>query len=79
MSKTYDTAFEHYRGRSRFTVSHPDYDTPLTVAAPDEISAIVAAAELWGVRWQRFSFYAYCDVSDGIYNRRNTSKTEGTD
>lgn len=60
--KNYDTAFEHYRGRSRFKVSHPDYEAPLTVAAPDEIAAIAAAAKLWGVRWQNFSFYAYCEV-----------------
>ena len=69
MSKTYDIAFEDYRGYRRYTVSHPDFPGELMVAAPDEVSAIVAAAEYWQTRWQRFEFYAFCKV--GIYNRRN--------
>lgn len=34
----------------------------VTVAAADEQSAIVAAAKEFGVRWQEYSYYAYCAV-----------------
>ena len=71
----YDIAFEHYRGHRRYTVSHPGHSGMLLVAAPDDVAAIVAAAEYWQVRWQSFEFYAFCKVD--IYNRRNTSKTKG--
>ena len=76
-SNNYDTAFEHYRGHRRYIVTHPEHSGTLVVAAPDDVAAIVAAAEYWQVRWQCFEFYAFCKV--GIYNGRNTSKTEGTD
>ena len=75
--KNYDIAFEHYRGRRRYTVSHPEHSGVLIVAAPDDVSAIVAAAKKWQTRWQSFEFYAFCKID--IYNRSNTSKTEGTD
>lgn len=65
----YDIAFEHYRGQRRYIVSHPDFSGELIVAAPDDVAAIVAAAELWQTRWQNFSFYAFCKVD--IYNSRN--------
>ena len=55
----YDIAFEDYRGRRRYTVSHPDFSGELIVAAPDDVAAIVAAAELWHTRWQSFEFYAF--------------------
>lgn len=50
-----------YRGKKRFTVSHKSYKT-VTVAAPDEISAIVAAANIWGVPWTKVDVYAYASV-----------------
>ena len=66
--KKYDIAFEHYRGQRRYTVTHPEHSGALVVAAPDDVAAIVAAAEYWQVRWQCFEFYAFCKV--GIYNRK---------
>lgn len=58
----YDCRFEEYGGTNRFTVKHPAHFGELRVAAPDEASAIVAAADRWGERWQDYSFYAYCVV-----------------
>ena len=75
--KKYDIAFEHYRGYRRYTVSHPDFGEEIIVAAPDDVAAIVAAAEKWQVRWQSFEFYAFCKVV--IYNKKKLDKTEGTD
>ena len=60
--KKYDVAFEGYYGSKRYSVSHPDYETVLKVAAPSEVTAIVAAAKKWKVRWQTYEFYAYCEV-----------------
>lgn len=60
-----DGRFENYRGTKRFCVSHPDYSPTLTIAAPCEAAAIVAAAQKWGggeVKWTAYSFYAYCSV-----------------
>lgn len=59
-----DARFENYRGTKRFCVSHPDYSPTLTIAAPCEAAAIVAAAQKWGgeVKWTAYSFYAYCTV-----------------
>ena len=59
-----DARFENYRGAKRFCVSHPDYSPTLTVAAPCEAAAIVAAAQRWGggVKWTAYRFYAYCSV-----------------
>ena len=70
MNKTnkYDIAFEHYRGHRRYTVSHPDFGGEIIVAAPDDVSAIVAASEYWHTRWQSFEFYAFCKVV--IYNKK---------
>ncbi len=45
-----DGRFENYRGTKRFCVSHPDYSPTLTIAAPCEAAAIVAAAQKWGGR-----------------------------
>lgn len=45
-----DARFENYRGTKRFCVSHPDYSPTLTIAAPCEAAAIVAAAQKWGGR-----------------------------
>lgn len=59
-----DARFENYRGTKRFCVSHPDYSPTLTIAAPCEAAAIVAAAQKWGgeVKWTAYSFYASCSV-----------------
>lgn len=59
-----DARFENYRGTKRFCVSHPDYSPTLTIAAPCEAAAIVAAAQKWGgeVKWTAYGFYAYCSV-----------------
>lgn len=59
-----DARFKNYRGTKRFCVSHPDYSPTLTIAAPCEAAAIVAAAQKWGgeVKWTAYSFYAYCTV-----------------
>lgn len=45
-----DGRFENYRGTKRFCVSHPGYSPTLTIAAPCEAAAIVAAAQKWGGR-----------------------------
>ena len=49
-------------------MSHPEHSGTLLVAAPTEVAAIVAAAKKWGVRWQCYEFYAFCEVS--IYKKR---------
>lgn len=51
-----------YTGTKRFKVLHPEYGS-VTVAAPDEESAIFAAGYKWGVDPTRIAFYAYCTVS----------------
>ncbi len=56
-----DAVFEDYTGKKRFTVEHAAHP-PMTVAAPDENSAMVAAAEHAGLRWQSYSYYAYARV-----------------
>ena len=62
MAKEYDCCFEGYRGTKRFTVSHPKRKKDLTVAAPSEEAAMVAAAKHWDTRWQAVEFYAYAKV-----------------
>lgn len=57
-----DGRFENYRGTKRFCVSHPDFSPMLTIAAPCEAAAIVAAAQKWGAKWTAYSFYAFCSV-----------------
>lgn len=53
--------YERYDGARRYSVSHPTYKS-LTVTAPDENSAIVAAAERWGAQWTKYDFYSLCEV-----------------
>lgn len=66
LSKTertyFDCRFEDYEGTKRYTVAHPAHSGELRVAAPDEASAIVAAADRWGETWTEYRFYAYCNV-----------------
>lgn len=58
----YDVRFEDYQGKKRFEVEHPDHKEAVTTAAPDEQSAIVAAAAYWRETWTKESFYARCRV-----------------
>ena len=54
---------DDYTGHRVFSVSHPDYGC-ITVTAIDKIGAITTASRVWGVRWQMYTFYAYCDVNE---------------
>ena len=57
-----DAIYKDYGGKKRFRVEHPDISFPLFVAAPDENSAIVAAAEKLERKWTDYDFYAFCNV-----------------
>lgn len=57
-----DGVFEHYKGKKRFVVRHESLGE-CRVAAPDQDSAIVAAADHFGQDWTRIAFYAYCTVT----------------
>lgn len=48
-----------YSGDKRYTVEHPRHGR-VTVAAPDEASAIYAAGYAWGVDPTRIAFYSNC-------------------
>ena len=73
MAKEYNVAFEGYTGAKRYIVSHPAHaGDDLTVAAPDENSAIVDAADRWGEKWTRIDLYCNCKVS-----RQQAEKTKG--
>lgn len=50
-------AFHGYRGTKFWEVSHPDRKEAQIVRAKDETSALIAAAEVWGERWQSVNFY----------------------
>lgn len=54
---------DDYTGHRVFSVHHPDYGD-ITVNARDKIGAIVTASRVWGVRWQMYTFYAYCVVNE---------------
>lgn len=54
---------DDYTGHRVFSVSHPDYGC-ITVTARDKIGAVVTASRVWGVRWQMYTFYAYCVVNE---------------
>lgn len=56
-----DAVFEGYTGKKRWEVNHPQHP-PTVAAAPDANSAMVAAAEHNGLRWQACSYYAYVRV-----------------
>lgn len=56
-----DAVFAGYTGKKRFEVEHAAHP-PMTVAAPDKDSAMVAAAEHAGLRWQSYSYYAFARV-----------------
>lgn len=52
-----DAAAEGYDGPRLWSVLWGDR-IPATVAAPTPEAAMVAAAHLWGVRWQDVGFYS---------------------
>ena len=62
MGRGRKTTFTDYRGDLRWTVKHPDHGS-VTVTAPDETAAIVAAAQFWRTAWTKVQFYAFCEVS----------------
>ena len=47
----------NYAGPRRYAVEHPDYLAPLIVAAPNEASALVAAANEWDMDWTAWRFH----------------------
>ena len=61
--KPFDCAYEDYSGTKRYMVTHPKHRNSCVAAAPDENSAIVAAARFWGKKWTDYNFYALCTVS----------------
>lgn len=63
MARDFNCAYQDYSGSKRYIVSHPAHaGDDLTVAAPDENSALVAAADRWGEKWTKIDFYCYCKV-----------------
>ena len=52
------TKYPDYQGRKQWKVTHPQQKKGVTVTAPDRHSAMVAAAKVWGVRWQAVEFYS---------------------
>ena len=57
-----DAVYEKYSGKKRWDVKCPKWKGTMRVAAPDENTAIVAAAERVGEVWTKYEFYAYCEV-----------------
>lgn len=57
-----DVTVEGYAGPKLFRVTHPRHGG-LLIAAPDEVTAIVAAAKRWKRRWQDWDFYTDCIVN----------------
>lgn len=78
MSKQQKKArFAYYGGRHRFEVRHPGHPAPLAVIAPDEASAIVAAAEKWGEQWTKAEFYGFCTVAEVTEHAREQGRKQG--
>lgn len=50
-----------YTGHSVWMVTHPTFGA-VDVLARDMAGAIITASTVWGQRWQKYEFYAYCDV-----------------
>ena len=57
-----DAVYKKSRGEKRWDVKAPGHKKLMRVAAPDENTAIVAAAEKLGKVWAKYEFYAYCEV-----------------
>lgn len=53
--------FEDYAGKTQYVVEHPAHGKA-TVFAPDEDSAMVAAADVWNTKWTKADFYLGCKV-----------------
>lgn len=54
--------YEGYTGNKIWRVRHPDHGE-IEVLAPSKQAAIVVAASTWDRRWQKYDFYAWCEVS----------------
>lgn len=70
----FDTKFGEYGGKLRFEVRHSAHP-PCVVAAPDENSALVAAANYNGLRWTDYSYYAYAQVLRCLSDDAKRKKT----
>ena len=44
--------YQGYTGKKRWLVTHPNHQRAIGVIAPTAQTAMVAAAEGWGERWQ---------------------------
>ena len=73
MARDFNCAYQDYSGSKRYIVSRPAHaGDDLTVAAPDENSAMVAAADRWGEKWTKIDFYCNCKVI-----KQQAEKTKG--
>lgn len=61
MGRTKKGRYEDYRGTKRWEVKHPRYGR-CYVLSPDPDSAMVAAAQIWGVKWTSLEFYTVCTI-----------------
>lgn len=61
MSRKNKTRYGSYTGIKRWEVSHPSYGR-CYVRSPDLDSAMVAAAQVWGVKWTAVGFYLACEI-----------------
>lgn len=55
-------AFGGYRGYKHWEVRHPPSGKTAIVRAPDQNSAIVAAAKAMDTDWRPFGFHGMCEV-----------------
>lgn len=61
-----------YTGSKLYSVRHPSHGET-KVRARNYAGAIVTAAAVWGERWQRYAFYAFCEVVE----HKATTKSSG--
>lgn len=52
-----------YSGLTLWAVTHPAYRAPVIVRAPNEVAALVAAANWWDTNWKRWRFYGNATVA----------------
>lgn len=57
------TVYPGYSGKKKWSVRHPRHPQPIFVTAPTEQTAMIAAANGWGERWQSIEFYSLVEVS----------------
>lgn len=55
--------YQGYTGKKRWLVTHPNHQRAIGVIAPTAQTAMVAAAEGWGERWQSAEFYSRVTVT----------------